>query len=50
MAESLSYYEWSTEVSCFMDLQMCACVLEVRREGAGQQVPESYCCSIASTV
>ena len=49
MAESLSYYsKWSTEVSCFMDLQMCACVLEV--EGAGQQVPESYCCSIASTV
>ena len=44
MAESLSYSEefesssesssedseWSTEVSCFMDLQMCACVLEVR--------------------
>ena len=33
MAESLFYTEesvsWSTEVS-FMDLQMCACVLEVR--------------------
>ena len=25
MAESLSYSEWSTEVS-FMDLQVCACV------------------------
>ena len=34
MAESLSsdydYSEWSTEVSCFMDLQMCACVLKVK--------------------
>ena len=46
MAESFFGSEWSTEVSCFMDMQMCACVLEVRWEGAGQQVLESYCCSI----
>ena len=32
MAESHSYSGWSTEVSC-MGLQMCAYVLELRRDG-----------------
>ena len=40
MAISLPYSEYSTEVS-FMDLPMCACsVLELRQEGAEQQVQE----------
>ena len=41
MATSLSFYSrWSTEVS-FMDWPKCACsVLELRQEGAEQQVLE----------
>ena len=39
MAESLPYFEWSTEVS-FMDWPMCACSVQLRQEGAEQQVQE----------